>query len=69
MDVRQAYQILVQWLRQFVHWWMGQLLDLLPVPMRRLVDLDPERWVLRAEGPDIRVVRLHAGEDLSLIHI
>ena len=63
VDVRQAYQILAQWLRQFVHWWVGQLLDLLPVPMRRLVDLDPERWVLRAEGPDIRVVRLHAGED------
>ncbi|MGH8572734.1 MAG: hypothetical protein ACREX8_09180, partial [Gammaproteobacteria bacterium] len=63
MDVRQAYQILAQWLGQFVHWWAGQLLELLPVPMRRLVDLDPERWVLRAEGPGIRVVRLHAGED------
>ena len=42
---------------------MGQLLDSLPVAMRRLVDLDPERSVLRAEGPDIRVVRLDASED------
>ncbi|MCA1674410.1 MAG: hypothetical protein LC799_20215, partial [Actinobacteria bacterium] len=42
---------------------MGQLLDLLPVPMRHLVDLDAERWVLWAEGPGIRVVRLHEGED------
>ncbi len=39
------------------------MLDLLPVPMRRLVDLDPERWVLRAEGRSISVVRLDAGED------
>ena len=50
------------WADSFIGGW-GSCWILSPMPMRRLVDLDPERWVLRAEGPGIRGVRLHVGED------
>ncbi len=62
MDVRAVYPILARWLRDFFGWWTGQLLELLPAPLRRLVHLEPERWVLAADGPGIRVERLHASE-------
>ncbi len=62
MDVRVAYSILARWVRRFFSWWLAQLLDLLPAPLRRLVDLDPERWVLTADGGGVRVARVQGGE-------
>lgn len=61
VEIRQSLQVLSGWMRAFLRWWIGQLLDLLPASMRRLVDLEPERWVLTAAATGIRVVRL--GED------